>query len=622
MEEEQKKVMEIIRESIPKNAMITEVTYEGCEIILYTKSKEFFNSSLDLIKSIVNKVKKRVQIRADEKILLDEKETEEFIKENVPKEAGIKDIYFESEFAKVIIHAEKPGMVIGKNGETLNNIKHNTYWTPEIQRAPFIDSELIKAIRRMTHKEAGYRKKFLHALGEKIYGDKKEVEWVRATFLGAAREVGRSAILLQTPQSRVLLDCGIAVGGAKPFPYLEVSEFNIQTLDAIVISHAHMDHIGLAPLLYEYGYRGPIYMTRPTRDTGVMLQMDYIGICQREGKSVPYSSKGIEEMLKHCIVLEYDEVTDITPDIRITLSNAGHILGSASIHLHIGDGLYNILYTSDIKYENSKLYDRASTDYTRVEGLIIESTYGINDLVPYKLGVAKTMEKIGEVIARGGKVLIPAFASGRAQELIAIITESDLNVPIYLDGMIWDSTAIHTAYPEFFSRTMQNRILYKDKDPFQDPRLKAIGSGRERQQVFASNEPCIVLATSGMLIGGPAIEYLKNFAPDEKNLLLFVGYQGEGTLGRRIQKGWKYLPSDGDEKGLELKLEIDTAEGLGGHADRRQLFSFINDLKTRPKKIIVNHGDNIACSTFARAIHKEFRIETIAPRVLETVRFR
>ncbi len=620
--EEKRNVIEVVKENIPKNSMITEVTYEGCEIILYTKNKEFFNSSLDLVKSIVNKVKKRVQVRADEKILLDEESTEKFIKEVVPKDAGIRDIYFEPEFAKVIIHAEKPGIVIGKSGETLNKIKHETYWTPDIKRAPAIDSELIKSIRRMTHREAGYRKKFLHNLGEKIYGPKKEVEWIRATFLGAGREVGRSAILLQTSQSRVLLDCGIAAGGSRPFPHLDAPEFNIQTLDAVVISHAHMDHIGLLPLLFEYGYRGPVYMTRPTRDTGVMLQMDYIGICQREGRPQPYSSKGIEEMLKHTIVVEYDEVTDITPDIRITLANAGHILGSAGVHLHIGDGLYNILYSGDIKYESTKLYDKACTDFTRVEGLILEATYGINEGVGHKQGAAKTIEKIKEVIARGGKVLIPAFASGRAQEIIAIITETDINVPIYLDGMIWDSTAIHTAYPEFFSRAMQARILYKDKDPFLDPRLKAIGSNRERQAVIESSEPCIVLSTSGMLIGGPAMEYLKKFAPDPKNMLLFVGYQAEETLGRKIQRGWKYLPVDGDERGLELKIEVETAEGLGGHGDVNQLFAYINSLKTRPKKIVLNHGDSMACSKLARAIHKELRIETVAPRVLETVRFR
>jgi len=186
-------------------------------------------------------------------------------------EAEIHDIYFEPEFAKVIIHAEKPGLVIGKAGEILNKIKYKTFWAPDVKRAPVIDSELLRSIRKMLHKEAGYRKKFLHGLGEKIYGSKKDVEWIRVTSLGGSREVGRSCLLLQTPQSKVLLDCGIAVGsGMKPFPYLDASEFNIQNLDAIIISHAHLDHAGLVPLLYEYGFRGPMYCTRPTRDTMVL----------------------------------------------------------------------------------------------------------------------------------------------------------------------------------------------------------------------------------------------------------------------------------------------------------------------------------------------------------------
>ena len=345
-------IMDSIKEDLPKNAMISDVSYEGSEIILYTKNKEFFNDSTDLIKKIVNKVKKRIEVRADQSIVMNEEKTIELIKKLVPDEAGVKDIYFEPEFAKVVIHAEKPGLVIGKSGETLLSIKQKTFWTPQIYRAPVIDSELIKSIRKMLHKDAGYRKKFLNKIGEKIYAEGKEVEWIRLTGLGSFREVGRSCMLLQTPQTRVLLDCGMAVNltATKPYPYLDASEFNIQTLDAVLLSHAHMDHIGMVPYLYEYGYRGPLYCTRPTRDTMTLLQLDFIQICQRENKKAPYTSKAIEEMIKHCIMLEYGEVSDITPDIRLTLNNAGHILGSATTHLNVGNGQYNFLYTGYLKY--------------------------------------------------------------------------------------------------------------------------------------------------------------------------------------------------------------------------------------------------------------------------------
>lgn len=615
-------ILDEIKPELPSN-VVSEICFEGCEIIIYTKSKEFFRTCTPLIKRIVDRIKKRIEVRADKKILVNEEKAKVFIEKNVPKEAGVRDIYFEPEFAKVIIHAEKPGLVIGKNGELLNKIKEKTFWTPDIKRAPAIDSEIIKSVRKMQHKEVAYRKKFLNELGEKIYSEKKEVEWIRLTALGGFREVGRSCILLQTPQSKILLDCGISLSSSmKPFPYLEVPEFKIQELDAIVISHAHLDHSGLVPFLYEIGYRGPLYCTRPTRDLMTLLQLDYIGVCQRENKKAPYTSKGIEEALRHCIPLEYGEVTDITPDMRLTLENAGHLMGSSTIHVHIGDGLYNILYTGDIKFEKTKLFERTSLEYARVEGLVIEGTYGDEELPSHEDGEESLISVVNETISKGGRVLVPSFAVGRAQDVITILAESDINVPIYLDGMLWDATAIHTAYPEFMSTSMQKQILHKGKNPFLDSRLKAIGSQKEREAVLNSYEPCVVIATSGMLVGGPAIEYLQEFAKNEKNTLLFVGYQAEGTMGRRIQKGWKYIPVEGNEHGLELKLQIATIQGLSGHSDQKQLMSFINNLKTKPRKIIIDHGEASKCVDLVRFVHKEFRVETVAPKNLETIRLR
>jgi uncharacterized protein len=619
-------ILEDIKSYLPETAMVSDASYEGSEIILYTKNKDFFKNSIKIIKSIVNRVKKRIEVRADPGILENEEKTIELIKKAVPEDAGVKDIYFEPEFAKVVIHAEKPGLVIGKSGETLIKIKESTFWTPEIKRAPVIDSEIIKSVRKMLHKESSYRKKFLNSLGEKIYSsEKKEVDWIRFTTLGGYREVGKSCTFLQTPQSKILLDCGVSVSAtaSRAFPHLDIPEFDLQNLDAVVISHAHMDHSGFVPYLYEYGYRGPVYWTRPTRDLATLLILDYLQICQRENKKPPYTSKGIEEMLKHSVTLEYGEVSDITPDMRLTLQNAGHILGSSTSHVHIGDGLYNVLYTGDMKYETTRLFDKTSTDYARVEGLIIESTYGGPENLQTSREAAENflISKIKEAIKRGGKVLIPSFAVGRAQDVIAAVSSSDIEVPIYLDGMLWDSTAIHTAYPEFMCRKVQTQILHKGKNPFVDPRLKGIGSRKERDDVVASTGPCVIIATSGMLAGGPIIEYLQTFCHDPKNMLLFVGYQAEGTMGRRIQKGWKDVQLD-NGKMVQLNLEIATVDGLSGHSDHNQLMAFVNNLKNRPKKIITNHGDTTRCVELARTLHKQFRVESVAPKLLETLRFR
>jgi len=618
-------ILDTIKEDLPKNAMITDISYEGSEIILYTKNKDFFNEATPLIKNIVSKIKKRIEVRADPSIVAKEEKAIEFIKKLVPKEAGVKDVYFEPEFAKVVIHAEKPGLVIGKNGETLLEIKKKTFWTPDIKRAPVIDSEIIRSVRKMLHKEVDYRKKFLNKLGEKIYTPGKEVEWIRITALGGFREVGRSCMLLQTPQSKVLLDCGLAVSmfSTKPFPYLDAPEFHIQDLDAIILTHAHLDHCGLVPYLYEYGFQGPLYCTKPTRDLMALLQLDYIQICQRENKKALYASKGIEQAIKHCVPLEYGEVSDITSDMRLTLQNAGHLMGSSTAHIHIGDGLYNVLYTGDLKFERTKLFERAATDFTRVETVIIESTYGGDeDSMPsHRDAELDLINAVKKTTDAGGRVLIPSFAVGRSQDVIAILADSNIDVPIYLDGMVWDATAIHTAYPEFMAKTIQTQILHKGKNPFIDPRLKGIGSQKEREEVLNSSHPAVIIATSGMLVGGPALEYLQNFAGNPKNTLLFVGYQGEGTMGRRIQKGWKEVQLESG-KVLELKLGIETIHGLSGHSDRRQLLSFLNHLRTKPKKILVNHGDNTNCIELARTIHKTFSIETIAPKNLECVRLR
>ena len=203
-----------------------------------------------------------------------------------------------------------------------------------------------------------------------------------------------------------------------------------------------------------------------------------------------------------------------------------------------------------------------------------------------------------------------------------MIIDSGIEVPIVLDGMLWDATAIHTAYPEFMSQEMQTRILKQRVNPFIDPRLKGIGSGKERREVLGMAGPAVICATSGMMQGGPIIEYIKEFAGDPKNMLLFVGYQAEGTLGRRIQNGWKYVPIEGNDRGLELKLEIRTIKGLSGHSGQSQLINWIKDLKAQPKKIICNHGESSVAGGFARLLHNELGVETEAPKLLEAIRLR
>lgn len=614
---------------------ISDAAFEGANIVLYTKKRDFFLNGQGTIREVVNLIKKRIELRPDPTILLDQEEAEQRIRSILGKEASITQIFFERERSIVTIEVEKPGAAIGKKGENLQKIKEETLWVPIIKRTPAIRSEIIEGIRAVLYENSEYRRKFLHKTGERIYNGwlrQKKEEWIRITYLGAARQVGRSALLLQTPESRVLLDCGLdPANGNNPYPFLEAPEFRINELDAVIISHAHLDHSGFLPYLFKFGYRGPVYCTAPTRDIMALLQLDTVKIARNEGQEPIYTSDEIKEVVKHTIVLDYEEVTDITPDVRMTLHNSGHILGSAMVHLHIGNGLHNILYTADLKYAKTKLLSPASTTFPRLETLMIEATYGGRDnvLPPYKEQDEYLVKLITETIERGGKVLIPTLGSGRGQEIIVMLEELirkgrvKEDIPIYIDGMVWDITAIYTAYPEFLNSTVRSQIFHKDNNPFLAPNIKRVGSQKERKELIEEEGPCIILATSGMLVGGPSVHYLRELAENPKNTLIFSCYQAEGSLGKMIRDGLKEINFREGNKMHTVPIKMDVAKiEISGHSDRRELMNFMKRLTPKPRKVLVNHGEQSRCLDLARSIHQQFRIETLAPRNLDAIRVR
>ncbi|MBI5881242.1 beta-CASP ribonuclease aCPSF1 [archaeon] len=629
---------EIIKEilkNIP-SGKISDACFEGANIVLYTKDKEFFLDNRGIIKSIVDQIKKRIELRPDPAVCMEMEKAETAIRKIIPEDAGQTEIIFDPQRSIVVIHAEKPGIVIGKQGELLREIREKTMWVPLIKRTPAIRSKLIESIRAVLYENSDYRRKFLDKTGHRIYDGwirgKKE-EWIRVTYLGGARQVGRSALFLQTPESRILLDCGINVASENDaYPYLDVPEFKIEELDAVIVSHSHLDHSGLIPWLFKMGYRGPVYCTAPTRDVMALLQLDMVKIMRSEGKDPIFTSDEVREMVKHTICLEYDEVTDVTPDVRITLYNAGHILGSAMVHLHVGNGLHNLLYTADMKFARTRLLEQAETKFPRLETLMIEATYGgkENVMPPVREQDELFKQIVKDTVARKGKILMPTLGSGRAQEVMVLIEEMVRNkeiepIPVYIDGMVWDITAIHTAYPEFLNINVRKQIFHKDNNPFLSPIFKMVGSQKERQQVIEETGSCLIVATSGMLVGGPSVEYLKALADNPHNALVFSCYQPEGSLGRRIREGEKQIVMRVDSSGkpdvMEIKMEVHKIE-ITGHSDRRELMNFIAKCQPRPKKIIINHGENTRCLDLASSIHRQFRIETVAPRNIEAVRIR
>jgi uncharacterized protein len=622
-------ILKEITDSLPK--VIIDAGFEAANIVLYTDNAEFFRSGEPEIKELVNRFKKRIELRADQKTLEKEEKTEEIIKQIVPEEAEVTNIIFDPQRSVVVVEAKKPGLVIGKQGSVLQEIKQKTLWSPQVQRSSSIPSKITDNIRSVLYANNNYRRKFLNDIGKKIYKDwtsDKKDEWVRLTMLGSGRQVGRSCILLQTPNSKILLDCGVDVAahGKDKFPFFDVGEFDLSSIDAIILSHAHLDHCALIPYLYKMGFSGPVYMTPPSRDIAALTGLDFIGVAYKQATAPIFSSADIKEMVKHSIVLNYNEVTDVTPDIRITFYNAGHALGSAMTHINIGNGSHNLLYGADIKYQKTRLLDPAITNFPRVETVIIESTYGgKNDIMPPRIESENVLlDHIKKIIDRGGKVLIPELGLGRAQETMLIIEDAIRSgklakIPVYIDGMIWDINAIHTAYPDFLSNSVKN-LVFQDKNPFVSDVFNRVGSPQERKEVIEGG-PCVVLATSGMLVGGASVEYLKHFAPHEKNGLIFVCYQGVGSLGRQIQEGMTEWRTE-EREVIPVKLETNTISGFSAHAGRTELLNFIKNCKPKPKRVIINHGEVSKSLDLASSIYKIERIETNVPRNLETLRLK
>ncbi|WP_456468094.1 beta-CASP ribonuclease aCPSF1 [Archaeoglobus sp.] len=624
-------IREKIKEHIPENVKVKSIEFEGPQLVIYVENPQEL-AEIDIVKRLAKDLRKRIIIRPDPKSLKPPEEAKEIIMQIVPEDAKISNIFFDEENGEVIIEAEKPGVVIGKQGATFREIMKSVGWSPRVVRTPPIKSKIIDNIRNYLLSVREERTEILKRIGERIHrGVLMDEKWVRVTFLGGSREVGRSCYLLQTPESRILVDCGVNVSNLTSTPYLYVPEVQpLDALDAVVITHAHLDHCGLVPLLYKYGYRGPIYLTPPTRDLMVLLQLDFLEVAAREGSTVPYNSSLIREALKHTITLDYGVVTDISPDVRLTFYNAGHILGSAIAHFHIGEGHYNVAFTGDFKFEKTRLFDRAATNFPRLEALIMEATYGgANDIQPSrKEAEEKLIEVINRTLDRGGKVLIPTFAVGRSQEVMIVLEEAMREgklreTYVYLDGMIYEATAIHTAYPEYLNAHLRDLIFYHGINPFISENFVRVDSSSKREEVISDPSPCVVIATSGMLNGGPVMEYFRHLAEDERNTIVFVGYQAEGTLGRKIQKGWKEVPFpvNGRREVVEVKMEVETVDGFSGHSDRRQLMNYVKYLNSKPEKVATVHGDESKCIELASSIYKTYRIETRAPLNLETIRF-
>jgi predicted metal-dependent RNase len=464
------------------------------------------------------------------------------------------------------------------------------------------------------------RTRFYREVGDKIFRDKLigEAEASLMT-LGGFAEVGRSCMLLATQESKILLDCGInesARDSLLALPRFDIAAIGMDEIDAVVLSHAHLDHTGFVPVLFKYGYDGPVYCTEPTMLLMEILLQDYF----RRSKGSLYSERDIERALVHIIPLPHGVVTDISPDVKLVLSNSGHMLGSVSAHLHIGNGDHNLVYTGDMKFGKTIALDNAFWNFPRVETMIIESTYGgKEDIVcPREEAEENLARMINSAAHAGGCILIPVSAAGIAQELLLTLDLLNragriTNVPILVEKLIADATSIYEAYPEFLSRDLRPRISESEDNPFFSSQFSTVESFDIKE-----GEPAVILAPSSMLTSGPSVEYLKQMASDPNSKTIVVSYQAPDTPGRLLLDRNRQITLDGET--INVQCQVDRIDGFASHSDYNQLMAYVSRLRPKLRRILVNHGERPKAQNLASQINKIFKIQTQHPLVQEAIK--
>ncbi|HEU5460812.1 MAG TPA: beta-CASP ribonuclease aCPSF1 [Nitrososphaeraceae archaeon] len=653
---DEEEIIKTIFESIPKESQITTARFEGPNIALYTKNPRFSLTELTYYLSSLSKnLKKRFVVRSDQSIRLKEDETRSIVSRILPKDVIVSALFCDDATGEVVLEVNRPEAVVS---ETIIRIAEATGWIAHLRRSPHIPSLSIKNIHTILKSSSKERTNFLRELGKRVFRDplimkedetpnvnasertllnnKQNKTWnnkeVYIFCLGGVKQVGRSCFIVVTSESKIMLDCGINPGennAIDAYPRIDWFDFKLDELDAIIISHAHIDHQGFLPTLFKYGYDGPVYCTEPTLPLMNLLQLDSVKISQNNGVYCPYEIRDINEIIKHCITLPYGKPTDISPDITITLNNAGHIMGSATVHLNIS-GAHNILYSGDYKYAKTQLLDSAVSNYPRVETLITESTYGASsDLMPDQRVVYNSFtENINKTLANGGKVLIPVPAVGRAQEIMLVLDKEMkegrlIESPIYIEGMISEASAIHMSYAHYLGQDVR-RSVSQGINPFQSEYFTVVNGWGKRDEVLKDPNPAIIMATSGMLEGGPSVEYFKEIATQETNKIIFVSYQINGTLGRRVLDGntneVSMMEKNGKVKVIPLKCKTQKIDGFSGHSDFNQIMSFVSRIK--PKRVLVNHGERTKSENTASTIHNKFGIRSSVPDNREILKLR
>lgn len=423
---------------------------------------------------------------------------------------------------------------------------------------------------------------------------------MKLIFRGAAREVGRSCIEVQTQGDRYLLDCGVKFK-QDGFAYPE-GLFDVPEIDGVFLSHAHLDHSGGLPFFEAKELHGPIFCTSQTKALTRILLKDSYQVARIRHLHPAFGRPDLREVKKDIHLVNFDKDYHHRK-LDFKFFNAGHIPGSASILLEF-EGK-RLLYTGDMNLKENMLIHEAIPDYGPIDILITESTYGYRDL-PDRMELAKKfLQRVKEVIADGGSVLIPVFAVGRAQEILQILSQEEFDVPIYFDGMAKKITSNVLRNPSKYVKN-KDKLAHMFYDVIRSPK-----SQDERNEIAAKQG--IFVTTSGMLQGGPVLHYLKHMWHNPKNAVFLSGYQVNGTNGRLLlDKGVVYLKGSR----TQVKCQIEKFD-FSGHSDRGALKKYIKAVN--PKVLICQHGDPESVDALSSWAKEELGVETYAPSILDEI---
>jgi KH/beta-lactamase-domain protein len=606
-EQSSQNIMATILKSLPKESGLTKIEYEGPSIALYSKNPRFLIENSQILSNMVNTIRKRIVIRTDESIRKSRKDSTNIIQNRLKSfKSEIKGIIFDDAIGELTVFINNSFEILNQIENTiLLDLVSETGWKINVRKS-IIKLSTVQFINKILSNSIDYRVKFYKELGEKVFRPKLSNSCEASIVtLGGFGEIGRSCFLLITKESKVILDCGINIHEEKPlnyFPRFDITGFCLDEIDAVIVTHAHIDHTGFLPLLFKYGYRGPIYCTEPTLPLMTLLFLDYH---KNHGL---YSEEDIENVIIHTMPLCMGIVIDISPDIKLVLSTSGHILGSSSIHLHIGNGEHNIVYTGDLKFGKTNLLDNASWNFPRVETLIIEGTFGSKDS-PHKREETDPIliESINQTLRENGRVLIPVPIIGLSQELIYTLTKyQDLGIleptEIFIDKSILEATHLYEIYYEYLSKEIKTKVLSENISVFNYKKLKLVNS---KSKV---DKPGIILVASSMLMGGLSLKFLKQIHNDPLSKIIFLSYQAPGTLGKEIQTGNTEVTMKGQQP-LKLKCKIDSIHGFSNHSDYSQLLAYMSRLKPKLKRVIVNHGEKPRIQNLASSVNKILNIQ-------------